>query len=209
MDIWEECLIIQKKLTKRPRKSQDDVSRIFSKLMFEAKVGAALRFLEDNADNAVLASSETVINKLKELHPPPADIVPEALIEGPLKPVNPAFFNSIDEQEILKAASRTKGSAGPSMMDAKQWNRILCSKHFKNEGKNLRENIAEFARKIATEIIDPRTIDTFVASRLIPLNKDPDSVNLQVRPIGVGEVLRRIVGKAISRFRSKTRFLST
>ena len=30
------------------------------------------------------------------------------------------------------------------------------------------------------------------------MNKDPDAVDLQIRPIGVGEVLRRIVGKAIS-----------
>ena len=37
------------------------------------------------------------------------------------------------------------------------------------------------------------TIDSFVACRLIPLNKNPG-----VRPIGVGEVLRRIVGKTIA-----------
>ena len=33
---------------------------------------------------------------------------------------------------------------------------------------------------------------------MIPLNKDPSSPELQVRPIGVGEVLRRIIGKTIS-----------
>ena len=39
--------------------------------------------------------------------------------------------------------------------------------------------------------LDPLLLKTYVASRLIPLNKNPG-----VRPIGVGEVLRHIVGKA-------------
>ena len=40
--------------------------------------------------------------------------------------------------------------------------------------------------------MDPKNIDRFVARRLISLDKSPG-----VRPIGVGEVLRRIIGKAI------------
>ena len=36
-------------------------------------------------------------------------------------------------------------------------------------------------------------LEAFNASRVIPLDKNP-----VVRPIGVGEVLRRIVGKSIS-----------
>ena len=84
------------------------------------------------------------------------------------------------------------------MCDAKQWKRILVSQKFKNEGKDLREAIAKFAQKLATEIIDPHTIEAYVAGRLIALNKAPGEEELQVRPIGVGEVLPRIVGKTIS-----------
>ena len=42
------------------------------------------------------------------------------------------------------------------------------------------------------ELVDPKSIERLVAYRLIPLDKSPG-----VRPIGVGEVLRRIIGKAI------------
>ena len=69
---------------------------------------------------------------------------------------------------------------------------MLLSHKFKKESKDLREEIATLARKLATEIIDPSTIDSLIACRLIPLNKIPG-----VRPIGIGEVLRRIIGKAI------------
>ena len=41
-------------------------------------------------------------------------------------------------------------------------------------------------------------LETYVACRLICLDKAPGDPQLQIRPIGVGEVLRRIVGKAIS-----------
>ena len=59
------------------------------------------------------------------------------------------------------------------------------------------DKLAIFAKQIATEVIDPEILETYVACRLIPLDKDPGSSELQIRPIGVGEVLRRIVGKTI------------
>ena len=40
---------------------------------------------------------------------------------------------------------------------------------------------------------DPDSIESLVACRLIPLSKDPG-----VKPIGIGEVLRRIIGKAVT-----------
>ena len=42
------------------------------------------------------------------------------------------------------------------------------------------------------ESVDPKSIEGLVACRIIPLDKSPG-----IRPIGVGEVLRRIIGKAI------------
>ncbi len=47
-------------------------------------------------------------------------------------------------------------------------------------------------RKLCCGYVDPVGVSALVASRLIALNKDPG-----VRPIGVGEVVRRVIGKAI------------
>ena len=45
--------------------------------------------------------------------------------------------------------------------------------------------------------MDPSCLAEFTACRLIPLNKDPTSKTLKIRPIGIGEVLRRVVGKSV------------
>ena len=50
-------------------------------------------------------------------------------------------------------------------------------------------------RRICTEYIDPSSIEALVASRLIPLEKGEGAV----RPIGVGEVVRRVISKCVKR----------
>ena len=48
------------------------------------------------------------------------------------------------------------------------------------------------AKKLATDTLDPLTLEACVSCRLIPLDK-----NLSVRQIDVGEVLPRIADKCI------------
>ena len=57
----------------------------------------------------------------------------------------------------------------------------------------MQDQISIFANNIATKVTDPNCFEAYTANRLIPLDKDPG-----IRPIGIGEVLRRIVGKAIA-----------
>ena len=78
-------------------------------------------------------------------------------------------------------------------MDSELYRRILCSKCSGSLCKSLREEIATFTMNIATKSNHPDLLQAYVSSRLIPLDKNPG-----VRPIGVGEVLRQIVGKTIS-----------
>lgn len=60
-------------------------------------------------------------------------------------------------------------------------------------GVDLRKAVAMLARGVSTrKIEDVRSLDALMACRLIPLNKIPG-----IRPIGIAEVLRRIIGKAV------------
>ena len=80
------------------KRTTEDVNRIFSNLVFEGKIGAALKFLDENAEDAVLQSTDTVINKLQQLHPPAAEIQPHTLIQGPLNEMSTTLFFAINEQ---------------------------------------------------------------------------------------------------------------
>ena len=90
---------------------------------------------------------------------------------------------------IATATRLTKGSGGPSQLDAEQFRHIILSKKFKKESKDLREQMVLLPKKLAATLVHPKSIETFVAFRLIALKKNPG-----VRPIGVGEILRRIIG---------------
>ena len=98
----------------------------------------------------------------------------------------------------FKTALKTKGGCGPSGFDAENWRGILVSKSFGSSSLDLRKSFANFTRTLCTRNLNTSindagdTLESFIANRLIPLNK-----NFEIRPIGVGEVIRRIAGKVI------------
>ena len=137
-----------------------------------------------------------MLNDLISKHPTAKPADPEALLDGEIPFVDPAQFNVIDEALIARATMRTRGSCGPSGADAEQWRRMLLSQNYSTDGQDLRIAIANAAKKMCTIELDSEKhqLDAFTACRLIPLDKDGEG---GVRPIGVGEVLRRIIGKAL------------
>ena len=94
---------------------------------------------------------------------------------------------------------KTRGGSGPSGMDADGWRHILLSKNFGDAPNDLCKAIASVIKKLCTEKLRSNNIEALLASRLIPLDKHPG-----LRPIGVGEVLRRITGKVVDQFFGKT-----
>ena len=71
--------------------------------------------------------------------------------------------------------------------------RMMACKSFKQWSTKLCEAIATITRTLRTTYIDLATIEPLVAGRLIPLDNGEGAV----RPIGVGEVIRRIIGKCV------------
>ena len=77
-------------------------------------------------------------------------------------------------------------------MDAEGWRRVLTSKQFGNSSSDLCKIIGRMTRKLCTAEDQHESLEAFVACSLTPLDKNPG-----LRPIGIGEIRRRIVGKVV------------
>ena len=84
------------------------------------------------------------------------------------------------------------------MIDSDIRKDVLCSKSFGNASLQLCQAIADVAKVLCSEDVNPDCLTEFIACRLIPLDKgDTKEGKPGVRPIGVDEVLRRLIGKLI------------
>ena len=205
--MWREGLItsllhegeeIQKRLNNNKNPPKQNLTKSFTNLILQGKISAACKLINRN-QGGPLDINDQVMEILHQKHPEAQSADARAIVEDRTpRFVEPIAFEGIDGQLIFKAAMQTRGSGGPSQVDAEIWRQILCSKSFQPASGNLCEQIAIFARKMNRFFVDPHCLMTYTACRLIPLNKDPNSDNeIKIRPIGIGEVLRRIVGKAI------------
>ena len=171
--------------------SKDHSEKVFVRLMLQGIVSSALRWI--GSTTSVLPTDARVIEELERLHPAGSPAAESTILKGPVENIESVTFDGIDADMILMCAKRTEGSAGPSGLDADGWKRILCSKQFKNKPTELCEAVADLGRKLSTTHVNPLFLKAYSACRLVPLSK----TNNGVRPVGIGEVLRRIVGKAL------------
>ena len=206
-ELLREARTIQQQLSDVARKSQaspkegrcKDNARIFASLVTAGKTSSAIRMLSQEEQGGGVLSLEDRIGErsvrdiLLEKHPPAEPLHPEAVIGGKPPPAPHAIaFAALTRDVIRQVSLHTQGSAGPSGMDATAWRRMCTA--FDSASDDLCDALAACARRIASTYVDPASLEAYTACRLVPLDKQPG-----VRPIGIGEVVRRIVGKAIMR----------
>ena len=207
-DLLHEGRTIQQQLTKSQQsqqKSDDRTARLFAKLMMEGKVRAAIRVVTETKGSGPLPlnnlanhddpnSTQTVRDILLEKHPPKQPPKKSTIIKPstPSLEPHPVLFEEVNGQMIRDTVLKMDGAAGPSGLDAASWKRLCTS--FKGASTDLCESLAATARRICTNYVDPSGLSAFVACRLVALDKCPG-----VRPIGIGETARRLVGRAIAR----------
>ena len=193
-ELLQESRTLQGRLPKGHSKmSDEELIKRFTNLMLMGNVKQAVRLLEKDASNGVLPLNEQTLNELRSKHPEGQPMHDEMVLEGPMNKVNSVIFDEITSDTIKKAAVKTKGSAGPSLYDADDWRTILGSNTYGAEAEDLRKSLAHMAKDLCiNEVDDPESLEALLACRLIPLDKNPG-----LRPIGIGETLRRILGKAV------------
>ena len=108
------------------------------------------------------------------------------------------IYEEIDSELVRKTANKMKGSGGPTQIDADTWKYFTGAKALGKTPELLCQAIADAAKLLCTEEVHPDCLEEYDACRLIPLDKGMTKEgNPGVRPIGIGEVLRRLIGKLL------------
>ena len=71
------------------------------------------------------------MEQLKEKHPEPQGVQLRSLLFGPVEDIFDTQYYDFNGDMVRDAALRTKGSGGPSSIDANGFRRILTCKSFK------------------------------------------------------------------------------
>ena len=176
------------------------LARSFANLMFKEKTHAALDLLANNGKGGVLClddptnpsdtKSPSVREVLQSKHPLGQLATTDAILPGVPPEIHPVVFDSIDACLVRSTALHCKGAAGPSGLDAYAWRRLCTA--FKSFSASLCQSLAYVAKRLCSSYIDPSTVSPLLACRLIALDKCPG-----VRPIGIGDMARRIIAKSV------------
>ena len=165
------------------------MAKKFNNFMLFGRVNAALTLLSDTESAGILSTSKQTIDLLKEKHPVGAPKYGDLLLHG-----TEELYEEINGALIYKVAREIKRAAGRSNLDANGWYRILTSSSFRDNSRNLRSAIALMAKKLCLKRYcgNDGSLEAFLACKLIPLDKNP-----RIKSIGIGEVIRRILGRAV------------
>lgn len=192
-----EAVSVDKKLAQSETGS--DGVRKFHRLMVRGKVREAMSSLDEDGESSVLdpqsltgENGRTVLDELKSKHPSPSIPAPHLLrIPDDLQGVPSLLPVQITADVVEKVAHKLHGGGGPSGVKADQWTDFLL--RYGRSSHQLREAVAALGNKLANEDVPWERIRGLMASRLVALDKRPG-----VRPIGVGECLRRLLGKCMA-----------
>jgi len=160
-------------------------------MVFNNNFKGAMSLVTERGKGGVLALDEKTKKEMSSKHPMPEPINPEALISGEIPPsLHPVFFAALDGELIKKNALRTTGGAGVSQQEDNLWHKMVSG--HKDASAALSNALASVARRLVTEFVDPKGLAALLANRGIAIDKCPG-----LRPVGVGEIARRIIGKAV------------
>ena len=181
----------------RFKDEKDRCVKVFTHLMLRGQVLSAVRFITDRVHGGGVLSLDAstgvpghpVLDILREKHPEPGVIDESAFMSCDDLP--PLLDLDITADYVEHVAHQIQGSSGPCGSTALQWHGYLL-RHGVSSAC-LRDAVAMLAHCLANGIVDWESIRALMASRLIALDKCPG-----VRPIGVGEALRRILCKVIA-----------
>ena len=164
--IMAENREIQKRLMRGQDIKQESKNKNFCRLMLMGKVSQAMKFINnEDCTRGVHNLSDEIKQLLEEKHPKSRDACQGILLPRNATDPEPVVYEAINGQSVFKAAKQLQGSGGPTLVDSDGWKHILCSKSYGNVSTDLCEAIAELAKKLCRDDIQPSLLNEFVANR--------------------------------------------
>ena len=191
-ELLKEGSTIQAQLKKSMKVIDDStLAKRFATMVFNNNFKGAMSLVTEKGKGGILALNEKTKKEMSSKHPKAEPIHPEALITGEVPPsLHPVFYSELDGELVKKCALRTKGGAGVSQQEDVLWHKMVTG--YKDSSSSLCHAVAVLGRRLATECVDPKGLEALLANRGIAIDKCPG-----LRPVGVGEIVRRIIGKAV------------
>ena len=124
--------------------------------------------LSNNMENGILPLNDTTLQLLQQKHPCQSESDKHFLFDN----IHKIKYECIDAEVIRNITLCTRGGLGPSGMDANGW-RILTSDSFGQSSTNICMALANVAKKLWVKSDQTDSLEAFLASRLIPLDKNP------------------------------------
>ena len=157
-----------------------------------------MSLVTEKGKGGVLSLNANTKKEMSSKHPTP-EPAPQILLSGVMPPsLHTVFFAPIDGELIKKNALRTSGGAGVSQQEDALWYKMVTG--HKDASASLTNALASVARRLVTEYVDPQDLGALLANRGIAIDKCPG-----LRPVGVGEMARRIIGKAVMAVTEETK----
>ena len=111
---------IQERIFKINAKNQnsDREATLFARFMEDEKVSKALKLLESSNKERILSLTEETFEVLLKKHPKASEASNGVLIAEEAQNLHSVIYDSIDSEMVRDAIKKTRGSAGPSGLDA-------------------------------------------------------------------------------------------
>ena len=212
MDLWYQgkftALVddteteVQSRHGSHPVQDDETKARAFNSKVLSGRIRPAVRNLTSRdqggvlqPDDACTKTGQPVLEVLRGKHPPMRDPAPdlEDPDRGSFEPY-PSLPEPVPVEitgdVVEKVASKLSGAAGPGGTDAIDLRNWLL--RHGAESEFLRNSLASIAEWLANESPPWAAYRALMACRLVALDKSPG-----VRPVGIGEVYRRLLAKCV------------
>ena len=166
-------------------------------MVFNNNYKEALILIASKSKGGILSLNAKTREQLAAKHPKAAPLHADAMRTGEIPTdIDPIFYCALDGELIKKHTLRTTGGAGISQQEDVLWHKMVTA--HKEASADLTNALARVARRLSTEYVDPVGVEALLANRGIAIDKCPG-----LRPVGVGEIARRIIGKAVMEITGK------